>query len=41
MQPQLPIRAPAVASVATTNIAAGAYLTAGSQLAIAYHPTDV
>jgi multidrug resistance efflux pump len=41
VQPQLPIRAPADATVATTNTAEGAYLTAGSQLAIAYDPADV
>lgn len=41
VQPQLPIRAPADATVATTSTAEGAYLTAGSQLAIAYDPSDV
>ncbi|MEJ2871286.1 efflux RND transporter periplasmic adaptor subunit [Actinomycetospora sp. OC33-EN08] len=41
VQPQLPIRAPADSTVATTNTAEGAYLTAGTQLAIAYDPSDV
>ncbi|MFC5064532.1 HlyD family secretion protein [Actinomycetospora atypica] len=41
VQPQLPIRAPAEGTVATTSTTEGAYLTAGSQLAIAYDPTDV
>ena len=41
VQPQLPIRAPADGTVATTSTTEGAYLTAGSQLAIAYDPADV
>jgi len=39
-QPQLTVRAPAAGTVATSETTEGAYVTAGTQLAIAYDPAD-
>ncbi len=41
VQPQLPIRAPAAGVVANSNTTEGAYVTAGTQLAVAYDPANV
>src|SRR5580765_1929389 len=41
VQPQMPIRAPADGTVAVDNGVAGTFVTAGTQLAIAYDPADV
>ena len=41
VQPQLTIRAPAAGTVAVDNTTEGAYVTAGTQLAIAYDTTDL
>ncbi len=41
VQPQLPIRAPADATIANSSTTDGAYVTAGAQLAIAYDPANV
>ncbi len=40
-QPQLTIRAPATGTVATSETTEGAYVTAGTQLAVAYDPADI
>jgi multidrug resistance efflux pump len=41
MQPQLLVRAPADGVVAVNNGVNGAFVAAGTQLAIAYNPSDV
>jgi multidrug resistance efflux pump len=41
VSPQLPIRAPAAGTIATSTTTDGAYVTSGAQLAIAYDPSDV
>ena len=41
VQPQLPIRAPAAGTIANSDTTEGAYVTAGTQLAIAYDPSNV
>lgn len=41
VQPQLTIRAPAAGTVAVDDTAEGAYVTAGTQLAVAYDTSDL
>lgn len=41
VRPQRSIRAPAAGTVAMNNTTEGAYVTAGTQLAVAYDPSDV
>jgi multidrug resistance efflux pump len=41
VQPQLTIRAPAAGTVAVDDTAEGAYVTAGTQLAVAYDMSDL